>query len=113
MTRSVDLEYAWNTMNIYELENCFRVDFMHNLQSEDWYDYDGDGSIDQYWGLEIELDFAETAFTEAYSISFSLSGGESSPWSGDSTGQSRTLMESAQLGLIIGSISISTMQTLF
>ncbi|MCK5115296.1 MAG: hypothetical protein KAR44_01770 [Candidatus Aegiribacteria sp.] len=83
-----DLEYAWVTMDINALEDCFRDDFMHHLQEVDWDDYNGDGVIDEYWGLEIELDFAEFAFAEADSIYFSLSGGESSIWSGDSTGQS-------------------------
>lgn len=83
-----NLEYAWNTMNINTLEDCFRDDFMHHLQEVDWDDYNGDGIIDEYWGLEIELDFAESAFTQADSIYFSLSGGNSSQWSGDSTGQS-------------------------
>ena len=83
-----DLEYSWITMDIYSLENCFRNDFMHHLQEEDWGDYNGDGIIDEYWGLEIELEFAEMCFTGALSINFSLSGGESSQWPGDSTGQS-------------------------
>ncbi len=83
-----DLEYAWITMDIYALEICFRDDFMHHLQEEDWDDYNGDGIIDEYWGLEIELEFAELAFAEADSIDFSLSGGESYQWAGDSTGQS-------------------------
>ncbi len=86
-----DLEYAWTAMDINTLENCFRDDFMHHLQEEDWDDYNGDGVIDTYWGLEIELDFAEYIFTEAYSIDFSLSGGESSIWSGDSTGLSHQM----------------------
>ncbi len=83
-----DLELSWITMDINALESCFRNDFMHHMQEEDWADYNGDGSIDEYWGLEIELDFAEFVFTQADSITFSLSGGESSIWSGDSTGQS-------------------------
>lgn len=83
-----NLESAWITMDINALEDCFRDDFMHHLQEEDWADYNGDGVIDEYWGFEIELDFAELAFAEADSIDFSLSGGESSTWSGDSTGQS-------------------------
>ncbi len=83
-----DLELSWVTVDISALENCFRDDFMHHLQEEDWDDYDGDGVIDTYWGLESELEFAEMCFTEACSINFSLSGGESSQWFGDSTGQS-------------------------
>ena len=83
-----DLEHAWNAMDINTLEDCFRDDFMHHLQPEDWDDYNGDGVIDEYWELEIELGFSELVFTEADSIDFSLSGGESSIWSGDSTGQS-------------------------
>ncbi|MCK4807066.1 MAG: hypothetical protein KAT09_05440 [Candidatus Aegiribacteria sp.] len=84
----VKLENAWNTLNIPLLESCFRDDFLHHLQSQDWDDYDGDGIIDQYWELEIELEFAENISTEADSIYFSFSGGESFIWSGDSTGQS-------------------------
>ena len=84
----VDLEHAWNAMDINSLESCFRDDFMHHMQEEDWGDYNGDGIIDEYWGLEIELDLAEFVFTQADSITFSLSGGASSIWSGDSTGQS-------------------------
>ncbi len=87
-TLLADLEYAWTAMDISALENCLRNDFMHHLQEEDWADYNGDGIIDEYWGLEIELDFAESAFTQADSIYFSLSGGDSFTWSGDSTGQS-------------------------
>ncbi len=83
-----DLEYAWITMDINALDNCFRDDFIHHLQEEDWGDYNGDGIIDEYWGFEIELNFAETCFDEADSTTFSLSGVESCIWSGDSTGQS-------------------------
>jgi len=83
-----DLEYAWMDMDIYALENCFRDDFMHYLQEEDWDDYNGNGVIDEYWGLETELEFSELAFAEADSIYFSLTGGESCTWFGDSTGQS-------------------------
>ena len=78
-----DLKYAWINMDINALEDCFRDDFMHHLQEEDWDDYNGDGDIDEYWELDTELDFAE-----ADSIYFSLTGGERSTWVGDCTGQS-------------------------
>lgn len=83
-----DLEYAWNFMNIYALDNCFRDDLMHHQQEVDWYDYNGDGIIDTYWGLDLELHFAETAFNAADSIFFTLSGSGAYVWPDDSTGKS-------------------------
>lgn len=84
----VNLENAWNNRDMTLLESCFRDDFEHHLLSEDWFDYDGNGTIDSYWGLEIELDFAEEDFNDAYSIFFSLSGGVAYTWPDDSTGVS-------------------------
>ena len=84
----VNLESAWNNQDMALLESCFRNDFEHHLLSEDWFDYDGDGTFDIYWGLDIELDFAESAFNDADSIFFSLSGGTAYTWPDDSTGVS-------------------------
>ena len=83
-----NLENAWNNRDMTLLRSCFRDDFQHHLLSEDWADYDDDGIPDTYWGEEIELDFAETAFNDADSIFFSLSGGVAYTWPDDTTGVS-------------------------
>jgi hypothetical protein len=90
-TLLINLEYSWNSMDITLMGSCFRDDFMHHLQEADWDDYNGDGIVDEYWGLETELEFAEQAFEDAFSIEFTLSGGGCMPWSGDSTGESMQL----------------------
>ncbi len=92
-----NLESAWNNMDISLLEQCFRDDFQHYLLPVDWDDYNGDGIIDQYWGLEMELAFAEGTFNQADSIYFVLSGGSSQQWAGDSTGSSMQLDRTYQL----------------
>jgi len=90
-------------MDITLLESCFRDDFMHHLLEVDLDDYNGDGIIDEYWGLETELDFAESVFSAADSVRFSIAGADFVPWSGDSTGQSMEAQRTMTRELILPS----------
>lgn len=87
----VNLRNAWEGQDIVLLASLFRDDFEHHLLEVDWDDYNGDGLIDEYWGLDIELEFAEAIFAAADSISFQISEGSSIPWTGDSTGTTMAL----------------------
>lgn len=83
----VQLENSWNDRDIALMEDCYRYDFQHHLLEEDWDDFDGDGIIDQYWGLDLELAFAQDCFSAADSIYFDLRSGTvvDSLWGGDTT----------------------------
>jgi len=86
-----NLQYAYTSRDIGHYLDCFRDDFEFHLLEIDWDDYDGDGIIDDYWGLDLEEEFHIIMFDNVSSIELSLSGTQQSPWTGDSTGQSLQL----------------------
>ena len=88
-----NLQYAYVSRDIGHYLNCFRDDFEFHLLEIDWDDYDGDGIIDDYWGLDQEEEFTTNMFnsTDVTSIDLTLSGTSQSTWTGDSTGLSLQL----------------------
>jgi hypothetical protein len=48
-----NLEYAYISRDIGHYLDCFRDDFEFHLLEIDWFDVDGDGTIDEYWGLDM------------------------------------------------------------
>jgi len=86
-----NLQYAYISRDIGHYLDCFRDDFEFHLLEIDWDDYDGDGIIDDYWGLDLEEEFHIMMFDNVSSIELSLSGTQQSPWTGDSTGLSLQL----------------------
>lgn len=92
-----NLEYAYVSRDIDHYLDCFRDDFEFHLLEIDWDDYNGDGIIDEYWGLDLEEAFHEVMFGNVSSIELTLSGTSQSPWTGDSTGQSLQLTRTFDL----------------
>jgi hypothetical protein len=92
-----NLEYAYTSRDIVHYLNCFRDDFEFHLMEIDWDDYDGDGTIDTYWGLDQEEAFHILMFNNVSSIDLSLDGNQESPWNGDPTGQSYQLLRTFDL----------------
>ncbi len=86
-----NLEYAYISRDIDHYLSCFREDFEFHLLEVDFYDYDGDGLIDEYWGIDSEEEFHISMFNSVSAIELTLSGTQESPWTGDSTGQSYQL----------------------
>jgi len=86
-----NLEYAYRNREIVHYLDCFRDDFEFHLQEVDWFDYNDDGIIDTYWGLDQEEAFHILMFNNVSSIDLSLSGTQESPWTGDPTGESYKL----------------------
>ncbi len=88
-----NLQFAYISRDIGHYLNCFRDDFEFHLQEIDWDDYNGDGTVDTYWGLDLEEDFHINMFgsSRVISIDLTLSGTAQSPWTGDSTGQAQQL----------------------
>jgi hypothetical protein len=109
-----DLETAWETENISLMEDCFREDFEHHLLEANWDDYNGDGIIDSLWGLEYELELAQTTFDLADSIHFQLTGGNSYEWTGDSTGQTMAMPRIMDREVFSqGGSAVETIESLF
>ena len=94
-----NLQYAYVSRDIGHYLDCFRDDFEFHLQEIDWDDYDGDGVIDEYWGLDMEEEFHINMFnsTNVTTIDLTLSGTQESPWTGDSTGQALQLSRTFDL----------------
>jgi hypothetical protein len=92
-----NLEYAYVSRDIGHYLDCFRDDFEFHLLELDWDDYDGDGIIDEYWGLDLEEEFHELMFNNVSAIELNLSGTSQSPWTGDSTGLSLQLTRTFDL----------------
>ncbi len=88
-----NLQFAYISRDIGHYLACFRDDFEFHLQEIDWDDYNGDGVIDEYWGLDLEEDFHISMFNSSNvtTIDLTLSGISEYPWSGDSTGLSLQL----------------------
>ncbi len=92
-----NLEYAYTSRDIVHYLDCFRDDFEFHLMEIDWDDYDGDGTLDTYWGLDQEEAFHILMFNNVSSIDLSLNGNQQSPWTGDPTGQSYQLQRTFDL----------------
>ncbi len=86
-----NLEYAYISRDIGHYLNCFRDDFEFHLLEVDWNDYNDDGILDKYWGLDQEEAFHILMFNNVSSIDLTLDGIQQSPWTGDPTGQSYQL----------------------
>lgn len=86
-----NLEYAYNTMDLELVEATLDQNFINHLDEEDWADFDGDGIIDDSWGLDLELEWFEGLFEFADDIEMSFSGEDEYLWTEDSTGQSLEL----------------------
>lgn len=86
-----NLEYAYITMDLELVEVTLDPDFFHHLDEEDWADYNGDGIIDEGWGLDLELEWFENLFETADAIDMGFYGDEEYTWEEDSTGQSMAL----------------------
>lgn len=70
---------------------CFRDDFEFHLLEQDWDDFNGDGIIDTYWGLDREDEFHEAMFNGVELIELTFTGNQLFPWMGDPTGESYSL----------------------
>lgn len=92
-----NLQYAYISRDIDHYMDCFRDDFEFHLLEIDWDDYNGDGLIDEYWGLDLEEEFHILMFDNVFSIELLLSGTSQSPWTGDSTGLSLQLQRTFDL----------------
>ncbi len=92
-----NLQYAYQSRDLDHYLACFRDDFEFHLLEIDFDDYDGDGIVDEYWGLALEEQFHEAMFAQVASIDLTLSGSSQEPWSGDSTGQSLQLQRTFEL----------------
>ncbi|MBD3369796.1 hypothetical protein GF402_05465 [Candidatus Fermentibacteria bacterium] len=69
-----NLEYAYRSRDIDRYLDCFRDDFEFKLLEVDWADYNGDGTIDKSWGLDLEEKFNRAMFEGAQSIELTLEG---------------------------------------
>ena len=94
-----NLEYAYISRDIGHYLDCFRDDFEFHLQEIDWDDYNDDGILDTYWGLDQEEAFHINMFnsTNVISIDLGLEGNQQSQWTGDPTGQSYQLQRTFEL----------------
>jgi hypothetical protein len=92
-----NLEYSYQSKDLDHYLSCFRDDFEFHLLEVDWDDYDGDGIIDEYWGLDLEDAFHEAMFGFVDVIDLTLSGTAEWPWPGDSTFQSWELQRTFSL----------------
>ena len=94
-----NLEYAYISRDIGHYLACFRDDFEFHLLEVDWNDYNDDGTIDTYWGLDLEEQYHINMFnsTNVTSIDLNLSGTQQSVWTGDPTGQSYQLQRTFEL----------------
>ncbi|MEN8208573.1 MAG: hypothetical protein ABFR50_04900 [Candidatus Fermentibacteria bacterium] len=79
-----NFQFAYNTQNIDLLEVVLDSDFKHHLEEEYWDDYNGDGIIDTYWDLDIELLFIDAFFDLAGEIELTLTGEDEQTWPDDS-----------------------------
>jgi hypothetical protein len=94
-----NLELAYQTKNLDEYMNCLDSEFEFMLLETDWDDYDGDGLIDESWGIDVEEQFTGNMFSspEADVIELTLTGDNESVWYGDSTGTTLQLVRSFEL----------------
>lgn len=77
-----NLEYAYISRDLNLYMSCFRNDFEFHLLETDWADYDGDGQMDTYWGLDREELFHTYMFNSVDRIELTLNGTLDYKWSG-------------------------------
>ena len=92
-----NLEYAYLSRDIDHYLACFRDDFEFHLLECDYYDYDGDGVDDTFWGLDLEEEFHVAMFNTVCSIELVLSGTSQQPWTGDPQGIAQQLQRTFDL----------------
>lgn len=98
-----NLQYAYNSRDLYHYLDCFRSDFEFHLLQVDYDDYDGDGIEDTYWGLDLEEAFHEQMFAMVYSIDLDfISNSPWQNWYGDPTGQSQRSLYTFDLKVYTG-----------
>ncbi len=78
-----NLEYSYISKDVNHYLACFRDDFEFHLLEVDFYDYDGDGVLDEYWGIDSEEEYHIAMFNSVSSIELTLSGTTEYPWTGD------------------------------
>lgn len=86
-----NLHYAYIARDLDRYMDCFRSDFEFHLLQVDWDDYNGDGIIDEFWGLDLEEQLTELMFDNVFSIELTFTGTQEYPWEGDPTGESLQL----------------------
>lgn len=99
-----NLKYAYNNMDLDLYMSCFRDDFEFHLLEYMWGGGWGDYSAcscSTWWGYDLEQEFHEGMFSQAYGIDLSMSGTSQYPWSGDSTGESLLLSRTFDLKVYI------------
>lgn len=94
-----NFELAYETKNMAAYMECLHEEYEFKLLEVDWDDYDGDGIIDESWGLDIEEDMTQNMFTStnAEIIELTLDGNSESVWFGDSTHVTLQLVRSFEL----------------
>lgn len=86
-----NLQLAYVNRDHDHYMQCFRDDFEFHLLEQDWDDYNGDGIIDTYWGLDTEDEFHEAMFNGVEQIELTFTGNMQYPYQGDPTGESWSL----------------------
>lgn len=86
-----NLQMAYENRDHDHYMQCFRDDFEFHLLEQDWDDYNGDGIIDTYWGLDREDEFHEAMFNGVELIELTFTGNQQYPWMGDPTNESLCL----------------------
>lgn len=86
-----NLQLAYVNRDIDHYLECFRDDFEFHLLEQDWDDYNGDGIIDTYWGLDKEEEFHEGLFGVVELIELTFTGNMQYPNPADPTGESLSL----------------------
>jgi hypothetical protein len=86
-----NLQLAYVNRDLGRYIACFRDDYEFHLLESDWEDYNGDGFIDTYWGLDKEEEFHEAMFNAVEQIELLLMGTTEYPDLSDPTGQSWAL----------------------
>jgi len=86
-----NLQMAYVNRDHDHYMQCFRDDFEFHLLEQDWDDYNGDGIIDTYWGLDKEDEFHQAMFNGVELIELTFTGTQEYPWMGDPSGISYCL----------------------
>lgn len=94
-----NFELAYETKNMDAYMDCLHEEYEFMLLEVDWDDYNGDGIIDESWGLDIEEAMTSNLFssTNAEIIELILEGNNQTTWYGDHTGATLQLVRSFSL----------------